>query len=261
MLEIDSLRISAGDRQLVSIDRLVIEDGERLGVVGESGSGKTLTVLSVVGLLPESMEVSGSIRMDGQELLGSGEKTLAGIRGNVISTVFQDPGRSLNPTMRVGRQISEAIKLHSSIPRAERTRAVLELMRSVQLPDPAALAMRYPHELSGGQQQRVMIAIAIACRPKLLIADEPTTALDVTVQQSVLRLLVELCETTGMGLILVSHNLGVVQSICDRIVVMNSGAIVEVGPTDDVINRPSEAYTRSLIAANPVIDLATKPAT
>jgi peptide/nickel transport system ATP-binding protein len=253
MIEITDLRIGIGDRNLVSIDHLAVAAGERLGLVGESGSGKTLTVMSILGLLPHMMSVTGSISFEGQDLLATSESDLAKIRGRDIAMVFQDPGRSLNPTMRIGRQVGETLKLHTDMSRKDIKARVIELLESVKLPTPEKLIYRYPHELSGGQQQRVMIAMAIACRPKLLIADEPTTALDVTVQKGVLELLLQLSQESDMSLIFVSHNLGVVQMISDRIAVMYNGHIVELGPTNDIIHTPQDPYTKRLIAANPRI--------
>lgn len=253
MLEIQDLRISVGARELVAIEHLEIAAGERLGIVGESGSGKTLSVMSILSLLPPEMEVRGSIRYLGRELLGESEKNLRDIRGREIGMVFQDASRSLNPTMKVGHQLTETLRLHTSFPRSEVTRRVLSLMERVKLPDPKLMLSRYPHELSGGQQQRVMIAMAIACGPRILIADEPTTALDVTVQQGVLELLLELSEEQQMALIFVSHNLGVVQALCQRIAVMHNGTPVEIGPTAQILSSPHEEYTRSLLAANPVL--------
>ncbi|CAB4662136.1 MAG: ATP-binding cassette domain-containing protein [Actinobacteria bacterium] len=253
MLEINNLRISIAGRTLVKIDHLTASPGERLGLVGESGSGKTLTVLSILGLLPSMMDVEGSIIFAGQELLGKPEDELATIRGRDIAMVFQDPSRSLNPTMKVGRQIGETLHLHTKLSKSEIAQKTLELMHSVQLQDPEKLVSRYPHELSGGQQQRVMIAAAIACQPKLLIADEPTTALDVTVQQGVLKLLLKLSRESDMAMIFVSHNLGVVQAVSERIAVMHDGEIVELGLTTQILDSPGAAYTKELIGANPSI--------
>ncbi len=253
MIEFNDLRIRIGERTLVSIDHLAVGPGERLGLVGESGSGKTLTVMSTLGLLPEMMSVEGSITFDGRELLGMPENELAKVRGRDIAMVFQDPSRSLNPTMKIGRQIGETLKLHTNMTPQQIRDRVIELMHGVRLNEPEKLVNRYPHELSGGQQQRVMIAMAIACKPKLLIADEPTTALDVTVQQGVLELLLQLSEDSDTSMIFVSHNLGVVQMISDRIAVMYHGKVVEIGTPDQIINSPKEAYTKALIDANPRI--------
>lgn len=199
------------------------------------------------------MDVEGSIIFAGQELLGQSENDLAKIRGRDIAMVFQDPSRSLNPTMKVGRQVGETLQLHTKLSKSDIAKKTLELMHSVQLQDPEKLISRYPHELSGGQQQRVMIASAIACKPKLLIADEPTTALDVTVQQGVLKLLLKLSQESEMAMIFVSHNLGVVQAVSERIAVMHNGEIVELGSTAQILNSPSAAYTKELIGANPSI--------
>ena len=253
MLEINNLRISIAGKTLVKIDHLSATPGERLGLVGESGSGKTLTVLSILGLLPEMMDVEGSIVFAGQELLGKSDKELAKIRGRDIAMVFQDPSRSLNPTMKIGRQIGESLRLHTDLSKSDIKQKVIELMHGVQLQDPEKLVTRYPHELSGGQQQRVMIAMAISCKPSLLIADEPTTALDVTVQQEILKLLLRLSNESNMGVIFVSHNLGVVQAVSERIAVMHNGVIVELGPTSQIIDSPTVAYTKELIGANPSI--------
>ena len=253
MLEITDLRISIAGKTLVEVDHLAAASGERLGLVGESGSGKTLTVMSILGLLPGVMDVEGSIIFAGQDLLSMSEKELVKIRGRDITMVFQDPSRSLNPTMKIGRQVAEAFKLHTEFSRREIRKRVLELMESVSLQQPEKLVNRYPHELSGGQQQRVMIAMAIACRPRLLIADEPTTALDVTVQQGVLELLLRLSKESDMAILFVSHNLGVVQAISERIAVMHDGEIVEIGSTAQIIDSANVEYTKGLIGANPSI--------
>ena len=256
MLSVRDLRVTIGRHQIVHIDALELPAGGRLGLVGESGSGKTMTAMSIIGLLPEDAEISGSIMFDGRELLGRTDADMARIRGKDIGVVFQDPARALNPMMRIGRQISEAIRLHVKMSRAERRARVIHLLQRVQLPEPETLLRRYPHQLSGGQQQRVLVAIAIACDPKLLIADEPTTALDVTVQEEILRLLLELSDERSMGLLFVSHDLGVVKLICDHIAVVYGGEAVEVGPTADVIERPQHRYTNALLAANPGIPAA-----
>lgn len=251
MLTVRNLSVRIGPHQVVAIDELSLGAGERLGLVGESGSGKTMTAMSIVGLQTRDARLSGSIVFEGRELIGLAETQLARIRGARIGVVFQDPLKALNPTMRVGSQIAEALRLHSSLGRGERRARVLELMTQVQLPEPDQLARRYPHELSGGQQQRVLIASAIACRPRLLIADEPTTALDVTVQKEVLDLVVRLSEEQDMALLFVSHNLGVVRAVSDRIAVMYGGKLVEVGPGQSVIDSPRHRYTEALVAANP----------
>lgn len=253
MLEVRDLRVTIGRHQIVHIDSLSIPAGGRLGVVGESGSGKTMTAMSIVGLLPAEAVVTGSIKFDGHEVLTRSERQMSRLRGAKIGVVFQDPSRALNPMMRIGRQISEAIKLHVKLSRAELRARVIGLLEQVQLPDPEQVLRRYPHQLSGGQQQRVLIAIAIACDPKLLIADEPTTALDVTVQEDILRLLVTLSEERSMGLLFVSHDLGVVRFVCDHIAVVYGGNLVESGPTDVVVEGSRHRYTSALLGANPGI--------
>jgi peptide/nickel transport system ATP-binding protein len=253
MLSVRDLRVTIGGYQIVHIDALDLPDGGRLGLVGESGSGKTMTAMSVIGLLPEDAVVSGSIMFDGRELLGRTDVDMAKIRGRDIGVVFQDPARALNPMMRVGRQIDEALRLHMKLSRAQRRERVIHLLERVQLPEPETLLRRYPHQLSGGQQQRVLVAIAIACDPKLLIADEPTTALDVTVQEEIIRLLVQLSAERSMSLLFVSHDLGVVKLVCEHIAVVYGGEAVEVGPTAEIIERPQHRYTNALMAANPGI--------
>ena len=253
MLELRNLRITNGKTVLSDIPSLSVGTGERLGIVGESGSGKTLTVMSIVSLLPEGISANGEVLFNRENLLNMNERQLRKIRGSRIGVVFQDPSRALNPTMKIGRQVAEAILLHEDPPSRSAVREkILMLLDQVSLEGPTIIG-RYPHELSGGQQQRVAIAIAMACGPDLLIADEPTTALDVTVQKSILDLLRELCTKNRMGLLFVSHNLGVVQSICDRIAVMYEGALVEVGPAHQILEDPEGDYTRNLIAASPTI--------
>jgi peptide/nickel transport system ATP-binding protein len=251
MLELDDLRVRIDGREIIHIDRLALEPGTRLGLVGESGSGKTMTATAIAGLLPDEAKVSGSVRFGGRELLTMDDRQLSEIRGRKIGFVFQDPARSLNPMMRIGRQVSEAIRLHTGLKKAAVADKVVELLELVQLPDPAALVRRYPHQLSGGQQQRVMIAAAIAADPELLIADEPTTALDVTVQEEILRLLISLSEQRKMSVLFVSHDLGVIRFVCDRVGVIYGGHVVETGWVEDVIANPKHRYTNALLAANP----------
>lgn len=251
MLEMRDLQIRIGDAEIVSIEALDLAKGERLGLVGESGSGKTLTAMSIAGLSPHEARITGSIKFNGRELVGLPERPFCSIRGVAIGVIFQDPLRALNPVMRIDRQVMEAVRLHADVSKAEARARTLELLTQVQLPDPERLLRRYPHQLSGGQRQRVLIAIAIASRPQLLIADEPTTALDVTVQQGILELLVRLSEEQDMGLLFVSHDLGVVQAVSERIAVLYAGHLVEVGPADDIAARPRHRYTEALIATNP----------
>lgn len=251
MLEINDLNITIGPNEIVSIERLSIPAGRRLGLVGESGSGKTMTAMSIIGLQPREAVVSGSITFSGMEMVNRSERDLSDIRGAEIGVIFQDPLRALNPTMRVGKQVSEALRLHNTVPNKDVKKRTLELLEQVQLPNPAVLARRYPHQLSGGQQQRVLIAMAIACNPSLLIADEPTTALDVTVQKEILELLARLSDELGMAILFVSHDLGVIQAISDYIAVLYGGNLVETGPASDIVAMPRHRYTEALISVNP----------
>jgi peptide/nickel transport system ATP-binding protein len=251
VLEINELKISIGAHLIVSIERLSISAGRRLGLVGESGSGKTMTAMSIIGLLPREAVVTGSIKFQGVEMVNRSERDLSKLRGSEIGTIFQDPLRALNPTMRVGRQVGEALRLHDTVPKNEVKQRTIELLDQVQLPAPHALARRYPHQLSGGQRQRVLIAMAIACDPKLLIADEPTTALDVTVQKEILELLAQLSDERGMAVLFVSHDLGVIHAISDHVAVLYGGCLVETGPTDKIVRSPRHRYTEALIRVNP----------
>lgn len=251
MLQLRNLRVTIDDQEIISIDELDLPAGSRLGLVGESGSGKTMTAKAIAGLLPTETTVSGAVMFDGVNLLEQNDREMAKIRGKRIGFIFQDPARSLNPMMRIGKQVSEAIRIHTDLKGEAVKQKVVELLRQVQLPEPETLLRRYPHQLSGGQQQRVMIAAAIAADPDLLIADEPTTALDVTVQEEILRLLISLSEQRKMSLLFVSHDLGVVRFICDRVAVIYGGNIVETGRVDDIVERPQHRYTAALLAANP----------
>ncbi len=251
MLELRDLRVKVDGHEIIHIDELDLQPGSRLGLVGESGSGKTMTAMAIAGLLPDEVKASGSVRFAGRELLTMNDRELSQIRGKKIGFVFQDPARSLNPMMRIGRQVSEAIRLHTDLKRQAVTDKVVELLEQVQLPNPASLLRRYPHQLSGGQQQRAMIAAAIAADPELLIADEPTTALDVTVQEEILRLLISLSEQRKMSVLFVSHDLGVIRFVCDRVAVIYGGNVVETGRIEDVIANPRHRYTTALLAANP----------
>ena len=251
MLQLRNLRVTIDDHEIINIDDLTLQPGARLGLVGESGSGKTMTAKAIAGLLPNEAKVSGEVNFDGQNLLTLSDRDLAKVRGKRIGFVFQDPARSLNPMMRIGKQVSEAIRIHTNLKGQAVTDKVVDLLRQVHLPEPETLLRRYPHQLSGGQQQRVMIAAAIAADPDLLIADEPTTALDVTVQEEILRLIISLSEQRKMSLLFVSHDLGVVRFVCNQVAVIYGGNIVEAGGIYNIINRPQHRYTAALLAANP----------
>ncbi len=222
---------------------------ERLGIIGESGSGKTLSALSIIGLAPDVATVTGSVALDGVELLGRSDRELARIRGDGIAMVFQNPMTALNPVMRVGRQISEPLRIHQGLGRSEAAAVALEWCRRVALPDPERTVNAYPHQLSGGQRQRVGIAIALACNPAVLIADEPTTALDVTVQSEVLALLDTLIAEEGTALVFITHDIALVSEVAQSVVVMRDGRIVEHGTTDELVRRPRHDYTSELVAA------------
>ncbi len=250
MLIIENLHVSIAGHTVAEVEKLELANGQRIGFVGESGSGKSMIVMSILGLQPKSAKVTGSIKFNGVELIGIPAKKLADIRGRLIGLVPQDPTKSLNPTMRIGKQIAEAISLHSNAGKKAILRRVRELIDNVRLPDPDRIIKSYPHQLSGGQQQRVLIAIAIACEPKLLIADEPTTALDVTVQGEILNLLLTLSKELDMGLLFVSHELGVVRFVCQKVAVIYGGQVAEFGNADSIIKQPAHRYTDALIAAN-----------
>ncbi len=229
-----------------------IEPGGSLGLVGESGCGKTVTALSVVGLVPPPGRVTaGTIEFDGRNLAGLSEDDLRRIRGAGIGFVFQEPTAALNPVFTIGDQIAEAIIVHGKVTRAEAQRRAVALLDAVRMPDTSRRAREYPHQLSGGQRQRAVIATAVANQPALLIADEPTTAMDVTVQAEILDLLTEMRRTSGLALLLITHDLGVVSRLTDSVAVMYAGRIVEEGPTADVLASPAHPYTRGLIASLP----------
>jgi oligopeptide/dipeptide ABC transporter ATP-binding protein len=234
---------------------LTVRAGETLGVVGESGCGKSVTMLAVMGLLPPHVRVTGSIRFAGMELAGRPQRELAKLRGARIGMIFQDPMTALNPVLTIGAQIAEAIRIHDAAVSAKRAaeRAV-EMLKLVAIPFPERRALQYPHELSGGMRQRAMIAMAMANEPELLIADEPTTALDVTVQAQIIELLRQLQASHGMGLVLISHDLGIVAGTADRVAIMYAGRIVEHGAVEDIFDRPRHPYTRGLLASLPKID-------
>ncbi|MDK1378245.1 MULTISPECIES: ABC transporter ATP-binding protein [unclassified Sinorhizobium] len=232
---------------------LQIQAGQILGLVGESGSGKSMTASACLGMVPEPAVVSGSILIDGEEVVGRSDAELNKMRGGQVAMVFQNPMRSLNPFFTIGQQLTEIIRRHRSCGKQEAIAAATEGLRSVQLPDSNVILCRYPHQLSGGQIQRVMIALALACRPKLLIADEPTTALDVTVQAQIISLLYRLAKEAGLTILFITHDLGVVSQLCDRVAVMYEGEIVETGSVSDIIDNPQHAYSKRLIEAFPAV--------
>jgi peptide/nickel transport system ATP-binding protein len=232
-----------------------IDRGETVGLIGESGCGKSITALALMGLLPEGARVTGSIRLDGQELVGLDEGMLCTLRGRRIGMVFQEPMTALNPLHTVGHQIAEPLRLHLKLSASEARQRALQMLERVRVPQAARRLDSYPHQLSGGQRQRVVIAIALACRPDLLIADEPTTALDVTVQREVLDLIAELVAERGMGLLLISHNLAVVARTVRRLMVMYGGIVAEAGPTEGVFERLAHPYTRALFKSRPRLGL------
>ncbi|MCJ1702223.1 MULTISPECIES: ABC transporter ATP-binding protein [unclassified Rathayibacter] len=252
-LDVAGLSVRAGERLLVDDLTFRIGAGERVGLIGESGSGKSLTSLAVMGLLPDTVTATGRVRVGGADtdIVGLGEREAARLRGSAVAMVFQEPMTALNPLMRVGRQIAEAMEIHRTQPdrRAARRRAV-EMLADVGLPSPEEAARAYPHQLSGGQRQRVVLAIALANDPALLVADEPTTALDVTVQKQVLDLVLRTVSQRDTGLLFITHDLAVVGETCDRVLVMNAGVVVEEGPIDRVFTRPEHPYTRGLLAAS-----------
>lgn len=255
LLEVKDLVIRFHDRiggEAIHGVSFTMESGERLGIVGESGAGKTLTALAIARLLSEeNASLLGDIRFMGKDMLAATDDEMRGIRGKDIGFIFQDPVASLNPLMRIGPQIEEPLLLHTNLTKEERRARVLQAIRDVDLPDPDITIRKFPHQLSGGQCQRVMIASALICHPALLIADEPTTALDVTVQTQILRLLKQKNQADNVGILYISHDLSLVRRLCTRVIVMYNGNIVETGNVEQVFNAPREEYTRRLIAAIP----------
>src|SRR5947208_5565708 len=255
-----SVAFRQGERQLLAVDRISFElkKGETAALVGESGSGKSVTALSVMKLLPypAASHSSGTIHFKGQELLALSEREIRHVRGNDITIIFQEPMTSLNPLHTIEKQIGEILLLHSGLTGAPARGRILELLALCGIPDPESRLASYPHQLSGGQRQRVMIAMALANEPDLLIADEPTTALDVTVQAQILALLADIRKRLGMSLLFITHDLGIVRRIADVVCVMNGGKIVEQGPVEQVFTAPKHPYTRDLLAAEPKPDPA-----
>ncbi len=255
LLDISDLRISfksdTGYMNAVAGVSLSLRPGETVGLVGESGCGKSVTSLSIMRLLPKTAKIEGSIRFEGKDLLGLKESEVRKYRGNDISMIFPEPMSALNPVLRIEDQISEPLRMHRKMSKREMHDRVVELLRSVGIPRPEQIAKEYPHQLSGGMRQRVMIAMAMACEPKLLIADEPTTALDVTVQAQILDLLRQLQAKNNMALLLITHDLGVVAEMCERVIVMYAGKVVEEGDVRSVFRNPQHPYTVGLLNSIP----------
>ncbi len=261
LLEVKDLHTSfftdAGEVKAVNGVSFNLERGKVLGIVGESGSGKSVTAYSIMQILAGAGKiVSGSIKLDGQELVGAGEKVMKKIRGNKVSIIFQDPMTSLNPTYTIGRQLMEAIMLHTDRNRAQARERAIEMLRLVNVNEPEKRMKQYPYEFSGGMRQRVMIAMALACEPDILIADEPTTALDVTIQAQILELMKSLQEELGMAIIMITHDLGVVAQLCDEVIVMYAGGICEQGTADEIFYNPCHEYTKGLMRSIPTANTA-----
>jgi peptide/nickel transport system ATP-binding protein len=250
------LRTQRGPARAVRDIGFTLDRGQTLGLVGESGCGKSITALALLGLLPEHAQVSGSIRLDGQELVGTPETVLRALRGDRIGMVFQEPMAALNPVHMVGDQVAEPLRLHRGASHRAAREEAIALLDRVGIPDARRRANAYPHQFSGGQRQRITIAMALACGPDLLIADEPTTALDVTVQQQILALIRDVVAERGMALLLISHDLGVVAQNVERLLVMYGGSVVESGPTAEVFADPMHPYTLGLFGARPRLGAA-----
>ncbi|MDX1604547.1 MAG: ABC transporter ATP-binding protein [Candidatus Competibacterales bacterium] len=259
LLEVERLAVAIGGHEAVCGLSYRLQAGETLGMVGESGCGKTLAALALLGLLPEGMRARGSARFAGRELLVLDEAALRRIRGGEIGMIFQEPMSALNPVVTIGEQIAEVYRLHYGTDRRRARDRAAEALHQVHIVDASACLCHYPHQLSGGQRQRVMIAMALACRPRLLIADEPTTALDVTVQAQILALIQELKRETEMAVLFISHNLGVIAQIADRILVMYAGREVESAPAGQLLDAPRHPYTRALLATLPRIGECRHP--
>ncbi len=259
LLEVKDLNIEFHDHlipETVVYDfDLELKPGEIVGRVGESGSGKSMSALAIAGLLSRrDMHKKGQILFDGLDLLTCERSQLRKIQGNEISMIFQEPMTSLNPVKRIGWQIEESLRIHTELNKEERYQKAIEMMKEVELPDPERLYRQYPHELSGGMRQRVMIAAAMICNPRILIADEPTTALDVTIQAQIVELLKRMNREKQTSILFISHDLSLVKQLCERVLVMKGGYIVETGPTQEVFAHPKEEYTKRLIAAIPKVE-------
>ena len=258
LLEVNDLHTSfftpAGEVKAVNGVSFFLDHGKVLGIVGESGSGKSVTAYSIMQILEKTGKiVSGSVKFDGQELVGIGEKGMKKIRGNKISIIFQDPMTSLNPTYTIGHQLMEAIRLHTNRNKKEAWDRAVEMLKLVNVNEPEKRMKQYPFEFSGGMRQRVMIAMALACEPDILIADEPTTALDVTIQAQILELMQKLQKELGMAIIMITHDLGVVAQMCDEVIVMYAGSICEQGTADEIFYNPKHEYTKGLMRSIPTV--------
>ena len=264
ILQVENLITSfeTEDGWLRAVDKINFEvpKGKTVGIVGESGCGKSVTAMSIVRLLPQPMGqiLGGSIHFDGKDLTKMARKDMIGIRGDDIGVIFQEPMTALNPSHRIGKQISEVFLLHTKMSKKEAWEASIEILRKVKIPSPELRVGEYPHQLSGGMRQRVVIAMALACNPKLLIADEPTTALDVTVQAQILDLIEDFQRDIGMSVILITHDLGVIAQSCDHVVVMYAGRVVEKAPVKELFANPLHAYTKGLLASIPTLDTPRK---
>ncbi len=264
LLEVKNLQTSFytdnGEVKAVNGVSFFLDHGKVLGIVGESGSGKSVTAYSIMQILASTGEIKpgSSIKYDGEELVGAPEKTMRKIRGGKISIIFQDPMTSLNPTYTIGHQLMEAILLHTDRTRKEARERAIEMLRLVNVNEPEKRMNQYPYEFSGGMRQRVMIAMALACEPDILIADEPTTALDVTIQAQILDLMKDLQKKLGMAIILITHDLGVVAQMCDEVIVMYAGSICEQGTADEIFYNPKHEYTKGLMRSIPTADTAGK---
>ncbi len=261
LLEVKDLHTSfftdAGEVKAVNGVSFSLERGKVLGIVGESGSGKSVTAYSIMQILAGTGKiVGGSIKLDGEELVGAGEKVMKTVRGNKVSIIFQDPMTSLNPTYTIGRQLMEAITLHTNRNKQQARERAIEMLRLVNINEPEKRMKQYPYEFSGGMRQRIMIAMALACEPDILIADEPTTALDVTIQAQILELMKSLQEELGMAIIMITHDLGVVAQLCDEVIVMYAGSICEQGTADEIFYNPSHEYTKGLMRSIPTTTTA-----
>lgn len=261
LLQVEDLHTSfftpAGEVKAVNGVSFFLERGKVLGIVGESGSGKSVTAYSIMQILaPTGKIVSGSVKLDGQELVNVGESVMKTVRGNKISIIFQDPMTSLNPTYTIGHQLVEAIMLHTNRDKKQAQERALEMLRLVNVNEPEKRIKQYPFEFSGGMRQRVMIAMALACEPDILIADEPTTALDVTIQAQILELMKSLQKELGMAIIMITHDLGVVAQMCDEVIVMYAGSICEQGTADEIFYNPKHEYTKGLMRSIPTAETA-----